>query len=128
MQNGVLMRRTSYIAELDMRYVYALNCPQYQVGEGTTFWSLLIEYTEQFHDKSDVLSDIREYLTLLNNHDATALCSRLQFKVEQTEEFELDEMKQKGGNIELLTASLKIIRLKMIYYKLARVLGVLKES
>ena len=65
MQNGVFMRRSSYLAELDMRYVFALHCPIYQVGDGTTFQALIIEYFEQFYDKSDVLSDLREYLTLL---------------------------------------------------------------
>lgn len=65
MQNGVFMRRSSYLAELDMRYVFALHCPIYQVGDGTTFQGLIIEYVEQFYDKSDVLSDLREYLTLL---------------------------------------------------------------
>ena len=76
-----------------MRYVYALNCPIYQVGEGCTFWSLLIEYVEQFYDKSDVLADIREYLTILKKTDAVALCSRIQFKVQQIQEFEFEEIK-----------------------------------
>ena len=116
------MRRTSYLAELDMRYIYALNCPIYQVGEGCTFWSLIIEYVEQFYDKSDVLADIREYLTILKNTDAVALCSRIQFKVQQIQEFEFEEIKQKGGNLELSTMPLKLIRFKMIYYKLARLL------
>jgi hypothetical protein len=40
------MRRTSFIAELELRYVFALNCHQYSVGEGTTFQMLLIEYIE----------------------------------------------------------------------------------
>jgi hypothetical protein len=81
MQSGILMRRTSYLAELDMRYVFAIHCPIYQVGEGTTFQSLLIEYTEHYYDKSDVLSDIREYLTLLKKTDAVALCSRILFRI-----------------------------------------------
>ena len=31
------MRRTSYLAELEMRYVIALNYPDYSVGAGTCF-------------------------------------------------------------------------------------------
>lgn len=121
------MRRSSYLAELDMRYVIALHCPNYQVGEGTAFQSLLIEYIENFFDKSDVLDDIREYLTLLKKTDAVALCSRIEFRVKQTEEFELDEIKLKGGNPDLHTLPLKLLRFKMIYYKLARVLGIFCE-
>ena len=34
---AIQMRRTSFLAELELRYVYALNCKGYQVGEGTTF-------------------------------------------------------------------------------------------
>ena len=101
MLNGVQMRRSSFLAELDLRYVFALHCPIYQVGEGTTFQGLLIEYIENYFDKSDVLDDIREYLTLLKKTDAVALCSRIEFRVKQTEEFEFEEIKLKGGNPEL---------------------------
>ena len=110
-----------------MRYVVALHCPIYQVGEGTAFQSLLIEYIENFFDKSDVLEDIREYLTLLKKTDAVALCSRIEFRVNQTEEFELDEIKIKGGNPDLHTLPLKLLRFKMIYHKLARVLGIFSD-
>lgn len=75
------MRRSSFLAELDMRYVFALHCPIYQVGEGTPFQNLLIEYIENFFDKSDVVEEVREYLTLLKKTDAIALCSRIYFRV-----------------------------------------------
>ena len=81
MQNGVWMRRSSYLAELEMRYVFALHCPAYTVGEGTIFQMLLIEYIDAFYDKSDVVSDLIEYFPLLNKKDASSICARIQLRI-----------------------------------------------
>jgi len=54
-----------------------------------------------------------------------ALCSRIQFRIKQTEEFEFEDIKVKGGSPELATLPLKLLRFKMVYFKLARLLGIL---
>ncbi len=49
-------------------------------------------------------------------------------RIGQTEEFEFEEIKLKGGNPDLQTLPLKLLRFKMIYQKLARVLGIFSEA
>ena len=49
------MRRTSYLAELEVIYIYALRCKTYQVGENTSFLILILEYIDLFLDKADVV-------------------------------------------------------------------------
>ena len=127
MQNGVWMKRSSYLAELEMRYIFALNCPAYAVGEGTTFQMLLLEYIDAFYDKSDVVSDLIEYFPLLNKKDAASICSRIQLRIKQTEESEYEDIKIRGGNPENSVIPLKLLRFQMIYHKLARILGVFNE-
>lgn len=60
------MKKASYLAELEFRYVYALQAHSMQVGEGQLFSALIVEYIDQYHDKSDIVHDITEYLTLLS--------------------------------------------------------------
>ena len=63
------MRRTSYLAELESLYVYALRCKNMPCGANSPFFSLMQEYIDLFYDKSDVLEDLRPYLLLFNNNE-----------------------------------------------------------
>ena len=63
------MKRASYLAEMEFRYVYALKCPSQPVGEGTTYLNLILEYMENFYEQTDVVEEVKPYLTLLNATD-----------------------------------------------------------
>ena len=62
---SIQIKRASYLAEMEFRYVYALKCPGQQVGEGTSYLNILLEYIENFHDQTDVVEEVRPFLTLL---------------------------------------------------------------
>jgi hypothetical protein len=53
------MQRTSYICDLEYKYVLALSYKQYPMHEESAFFNLLKEYIEQFYNKFDVISDVR---------------------------------------------------------------------
>ena len=40
------MKKASYLAELEFRYVYALQAHSMQVGEGQLFSALTVEYID----------------------------------------------------------------------------------
>lgn len=81
------MRRTSYLAELEALYVYALNCKNMPAGTASPFMLLLQEYIDEFYDKADVLEDLKPYLVLLNHNtdDVTNVRDMLREKVRMTE-------------------------------------------
>jgi Ni,Fe-hydrogenase I cytochrome b subunit len=47
------------------------------VGEGSSFLNLLLEFVENFHDHSDVVDEIRQYLFLLKKEDVRVVYNRL---------------------------------------------------
>lgn len=59
------MKRTSYMADLEYKYVLALRYHNYPLGDKSMFFSLLKEYIEVFYDKFDVIGDVERYLHLL---------------------------------------------------------------
>lgn len=63
------MKKSSYLAELEFRYAYALRCPSQPVGESTSYLNILLEYVDKFHDTSDVVDDVRSFLTLIGTTD-----------------------------------------------------------
>ena len=63
------MKRTSYLAEIEFLYCFALRCKGMQCGIGSNFFTLMLEYIDYFFDKADVLEDLKPYLKLLNNTD-----------------------------------------------------------
>ena len=60
------MRRTSFLAELELNYIYALHSKGFNVGAGSQFFLLMYDYIDYFYDKSDVIEDLTPYLKLLN--------------------------------------------------------------
>ena len=66
---ATMMKRTSYLSELEFNYIYALRCKPMQCGIGSNFYLLLLEYIDLFFDKSDILEDLLPYLKLLNNNE-----------------------------------------------------------
>ena len=80
------MKRTSYLAELEFNYVYALRCKSMQCGIGSNFFLLILEYIDLFFDKSDVLEDLESYLKLLNSvEDVNNIKERFRDRVSQAE-------------------------------------------
>ena len=61
------MRRTSFLAELEINYIYALHAKGFNVGAGSQFFLLIYDYIDFFYDKSDVIEDLTPYLKLLNS-------------------------------------------------------------
>lgn len=60
------MKRTSFLAELEFYYCFALRCKGMQCGIGSNFFVLLLEYIDWNYDKADVLEDLHPYLKLLD--------------------------------------------------------------
>ena len=56
------IKKTSYLAELELLFNYALHCPRMPVGDMSIYMGVINEYIDKFHDKSDVVEDIRPYL------------------------------------------------------------------
>ena len=52
------MKRTSFLTELEYKYVLAINYNNYNVSENSPFFDLIIEYIENFYDRFDVIKDI----------------------------------------------------------------------
>ena len=60
------MKRTSYLSELELNYIYALHARGFNVGAGSNFFILMTEYMDLFYDKADIVEDLRPYFKLLN--------------------------------------------------------------
>lgn len=60
------MKRTSFLAELEFYYCFALRCKGMQCGIGSNFFVLLLEYIDWNYDKADILEDLHPYLKLLD--------------------------------------------------------------
>ena len=83
------MKRTSYLAELEFSYVFALRCKAMQCGIGSNFYILMLEYMDLFYDKADVMEDLEPYLKLLNYYDdVNAVKDRFRDRITQIEEME----------------------------------------
>ena len=67
------IQRTSYLTELEYKFVLALNYSQYPTNEGTSFYTTMLEYIQNFTDRFDVMNDVRPYLVLLNEVDAASI-------------------------------------------------------
>jgi len=134
------MRRTSYLAELESLYVYALRCKNMPCGAASPFFSLMQEYIDLFFDKSDVLEDLRPYLLLLNNtEDVNTICEMFKERVKQAETSEeepatiLNPDGKYAMNSHLnqtveqdlnkCVVSLKVLRWKFVQHKISRALG-----
>jgi len=57
-----LIKKTSYLAELEFYFNYAMHCPRMPVGDMSPYMSVINEYIDKFYDKSDIVEDLRPYL------------------------------------------------------------------
>ena len=57
--NCDIMKRTSYLAELELHYIYALRLKNSRVGRGTPYFTAINEYIDTFYYKYDVMQDLR---------------------------------------------------------------------
>lgn len=80
------MKRTSYLAELEFNYVFALRCKSMQCGVGSGFNLLMLDYIDHFYALSDVLEDLKPYLLLLNGvEDVVSVRDRFRDRIQQIE-------------------------------------------
>jgi len=50
------------LTELEYKFVLSLHYHSFQVGEGSAYFTSILQYIEKFYDKFDVVSDVRRYL------------------------------------------------------------------
>lgn len=112
------MKRTSYLTDLEYKYVLALNYATYNVSENSEFFSLIREYIERFYDRFDVISDIRKYLSLFGHDEAAALKA---FDRKRLEELETEFDPESEDPPDM-----KLIRWRMVHFKLNKILGSFK--
>ena len=79
------LKKASYISELEYKFCVALNCPNYPTGEGSPMFNTFLDFIELFFDKTDVVEDVRTYLQLLSEEDATSLIARVQVRLNTLE-------------------------------------------
>ena len=134
------MKRTSYLAEMEFKYIFALRCKGMQCGIGSNFFILVLEYIDLFFDKADVLEDLEPYLKLLNQaEDVNAVKERFRDRIHQIESMAgepLTMTKADGSpaigshlnqtveqEFRKVVVSLKVLRWKMVQHKVSRALG-----
>lgn len=109
------MKRTSYLCELEYKMVLALNYTQYPTNEGSSFMISIIQYLENFYDRYDVISDLKPYIKILTYTEIDVLRNLIRGKLE-TEELAYSNNTEKPPSI-------KMIRLRMIDFKLNKMTG-----
>ena len=67
------MKRASYLADMEYKFVLALSYASYPIAEGSPYYQTTVEYLDKFYDRFDVVSDLRPYLKLLGQGEAAAL-------------------------------------------------------
>lgn len=82
------MKRTSYLAELEFLYIFALRCPEMRCGIGSLIFIAILNYIDLFFESADVYEDLKPYLMLLNSREDVPLV-RNKFKESSNAE-ELD--------------------------------------
>jgi len=56
------MKKTSYLAEIELLYNYAFHCPRLPTTDLSTYMMVIKEYIDKFYDKSDVATDLKPYM------------------------------------------------------------------
>ena len=109
------IERTSFLAELELRYTLALNYEIFMVGEGTPYFDTMLEYLIKFYDKFDVVSDLRKYMKLLTTNESTILRAAAREKLDAAESAYDEEAEE--------PPSMTLIRWRIVHFKLNKVLG-----
>ena len=109
------LKRTSFLTDLEYKYVLALNYNTYDVSEKTPFFDIITEYIEKFYDKFDVVKDVSKYLTLFGNEEAANIKA---FDRKTLDEFESSFDPESDDPPEM-----KLIRWRIVHFKLNKLLG-----
>lgn len=109
------MKRTSYICDMEYKYVLALNYNTYPIHEHSAFYHIIVEYIKEYYDKFDVVNDIRQYIKLFGPDESKAFRQFARTKVDQCEE-SYDPL----GDTP---PSMKLIRWRVIHFKINKLLG-----
>ena len=85
-RNADLMRRTSYLLEIEIHFTVALHRIEPKATKQSMYFTTMCEYMDNFHSKFDVVSDLRTYLKLVNIHETgQELHDRFKLRVEQSQ-------------------------------------------
>ena len=83
------MKRTSYLAELEFLYIFALRCPEMRCGIGSLIFIAILNYIDLFFESADVYEDLGPYLKLLNSLDDVPLVRKKFIESSNAEELDL---------------------------------------
>ena len=126
-RNCDLMKRTSYLAEIELHYIYALQSPNAHIGKGSPYFSVIADYIDNFHYKFDVIHDLRPFLALLDIHeDGQELHDRFKVRIEATGSslLKTEELASSdGAKANKPVMSLTLLRWKFMHYKTNKVIG-----
>lgn len=82
-----------------------------------------MEYIDNYHDKSDVVNDLKEYLTLLSLADRESLTKKIEMRLKNAEgTYDSGNDMRVGGNQTPI--NIKLLRWRVTSQKLCRILGV----
>ena len=109
------IERTSFLTELEVRFVLALNYPVYQIGEDQPYFDIMMEFLLKFFDKFDVVSDLKKYIQLLSTNEAAIMRAKAREKLDAAEAAYDEEGEE--------PPSMTLIRWRIVHFKLNKVLG-----
>ena len=109
------MKRASYKAEFEYKYVLALNYPEFPVNEGSNYFNLMIDYIQKHYEHFDIVEDLRPYFALLGNQEIFALKN---FEREKLQQLEKAFDPEKGTPPDI-----KLIRWRIVHFKINKLLG-----
>jgi hypothetical protein len=121
MEQAAEIQRTSYNAELEYKYVLALNYKQYPTSQESSYFRTMQEFVSKFVDTCDVVSDSRKYLELLSEEDASIIRGTIKTKLEAAER-EHDGQTVPEGE-EPRPPALSLVRRRIVHFKMEKVCG-----
>lgn len=63
-QISIMVKRASYLSELEFKQCIAINCKVYATHEGTPLFNTVLDYIELFYDQIDAVDDLKGYLRM----------------------------------------------------------------
>jgi hypothetical protein len=109
------MRRTSYLADIEYKFVLGLRYHHYLMGEKSLYMSLMKEYIDKFYDTFDVVEDLKPYFRTFGINEAAFLRGFVRSKLEEVEK----DYDQDGDS----PPSADIIKWRLIFFKINKILG-----
>lgn len=109
------MKRVSYLADIEYKFVLGLNYQHYMLGEKSLYMSLMKEYIDKFYDVFDVVDDLKPYFKTFGANEAGALRGYVRSKLEEVEKgYDVDGEKPPSADI---------IKWRLIFFKVNKILG-----